>query len=290
MNEIDTIPERELEDFALTQNVNIASRRPLAGGSVSRVERLLLSDGRSWVAKLAESSTDPGQFPAEAQGLGTLRVRGGPRVPDVLHSSSRLLLLEDLVPGRRSSGHWERLGRELAAVHSVPGAAFGFFGDGFLGSTRLPNAWVDDGWAFYAGRRLQPLLRLCRDDGWLDSELVKKGERLAGRLRELVPGGRAALVHGDLWSGNVLADATGAPCLIDPFAHFGWPEADISMTLLFGGFPPPFHEAWEEEMRPAPGWRDRAEIHNVVHLLNHLHLFGREYLGAVERVFSRYGA
>jgi len=289
MTDIATGAEQELEEFALTQNVRVVSRRPLAGGSVSIVERVLLSDGGSWVAKLASSSTSPDQFPAEAQGLRTLRVRSGPRVPEALHLSPRLLILEDLLPGRRADDHWERLGRELAAIHSVPGPAFGFFADGFLGSTRLPNEWVDDGWAFFAGRRILPLLRLCRDENKLDAEQVKRGERFASRLRELVPGERATLVHGDLWSGNVLADASGAPCLIDPFAHFGWAETDIAMTFLFGGFPSIFHDAWEEEMRPAPGWRTRAEIHNTVHLLNHLHLFGTEYLEPVGKLLARYG-
>jgi fructosamine-3-kinase len=113
---------------------------------------------------------------------------------------------------------------------------------------------------------------------------------MVSRLRELIPAAPASLLHGDLWSGNVLADATGAPCLIDPFTHFGFPETDLSMTLLFGGFGPSFHGAWEEEMRPVPGWRSRAEIHNVVHLLNHLHLFGPEYLDAVERTLAKFGS
>jgi fructosamine-3-kinase len=278
-----------LENHALTQNVRVLSRRPLQGGSVSRVERALLSDGSSWVVKLALPSTDPEQFRAEALGLRTLQVRGGPRVPQVLHESTRILVLEDLVPGRPSRDHAERLGRELANIHSVPGPAFGFFTDGFLGATRLSNEWLDDGWAFLTGRRILPLLRLCRDEGKLELEQVKQGERLASRLRDLLPPHRATLVHGDLWNGNVLADASGAPCLIDPCAHFGCAEADISMTFLFGGFEPRFHAAWEEEMLPTPGWRSRVEIHNLVHLLNHLHLFGSEYLDSVSRTLTKFG-
>jgi len=290
MTDAADIAEQELGSFALTQNVRILSRRELSGGSVSRVERALLSDGTSWVVKLASPSTHPREFPAQAQGLRTLRVRGGPRVPSVLQESQHLLILEDLVPSRPARGSWERFGRELAAVHSVPGAAFGFFQDGFLGSTPLSNEWLDDGWAFLAGRRILPLVRLCRDEGRLTAAQAKQGERFASRLRELVPGDRAVLVHGDLWNGNVVADASGAACLIDPFAHFGWSETDIAMTFLFGGFPPEFHDAWEEEMRPEPGWRERADIHNAVHLLNHLHQFGAQYLEAASGVLSRYGS
>ena len=43
-----------------------------------------------------------------------------------------------------------------------------------------------------------------------------------------------ARLHGDLWSGNVMADAHGRPWLIDPSAYGGHREIDLAMLRLFG--------------------------------------------------------
>jgi len=37
-----------------------------------------------------------------------------------------------------------------------------------------------------------------------------------------------------------------------------------------------------------PGWRDRLDLYNLYHLLNHLLLFGASYLGQFRRALSRY--
>jgi fructosamine-3-kinase len=113
-------------------------------------------------------------------------------------------------------------------------------------------------------------------------------ERLAARLRELVPAQSPALLHGDLWHGNVFASAAREPVLIDPAAHWGWPEADIAMTRLFGGFAAEFYAAYREARPLAPGWEQRLPLYNLYHLLNHLNLFGRAWLGRVREVLECY--
>ncbi len=278
-----------LSDWLLTQNVKLVSRKTLSGGSVSTVERLQLSNQSTVVAKSAKLNTPPDQFPTERLALETLRVPVGPRVPEILHVSPHLLVLEDLLTGPPKPLDGERFGRMVAAVHQTSSPAFGFEKNGYLGSTLLPNAWMADGHDFFVERRLLPLLRLCRDDGLLSPVEAAWGERMAHRLRELLPKASASLLHGDLWIGNVLSDSAGRPCWIDPFTHYGWAETDIAMTFLFGGFPKIFHSAWEEFALPETGWRDRIKIHNLVHLLNHLHLFGASYHGKVVDLLQHYG-
>ena len=43
-----------------------------------------------------------------------------------------------------------------------------------------------------------------------------------------------ARLHGDLWSGNVLAGTDGRPWLIDPSVYGGHREVDLAMLRLFG--------------------------------------------------------
>lgn len=101
-------------------------------------------------------------------------------------------------------------------------------------------------------------------------------------------GDKPALSHGDLWSGNYFADGHQNPCIFDPAAHYGLREADLAMTELFGRLPQAFYEAYHEAFPLNPGYEERKALYNLYHLLNHLNLFGRSYLGSVQEIVNRF--
>nr|WP_051414220.1 fructosamine kinase family protein [Pseudoxanthomonas suwonensis] len=107
-------------------------------------------------------------------------------------------------------------------------------------------------------------------------------------MRECVPRQPPSLLHGDLWIANLHPCADGGLALIDAAAaHHGWAEADLAMLTLFGEPPAAFFDAYREASGIDPGWRDRAPLYNLYHLLNHLNLFGGGYLGVVRAVLGR---
>ena len=85
-----------------------------------------------------------------------------------------------------------------------------------------------------------------------------------------------------------MTDSEGAPAIIDPAAHYGWAEAELAMTTLFGSFPRKFYRVYEDIRPLEPGYRSRFPIYNLYHLLNHLNLFGAGYLGQVLSVIRRF--
>lgn len=82
--------------------------------------------------------------------------------------------------------------------------------------------------------------------------------------------------------------AAGEPVLIDPAAYYGRREADLAMTMVFGGFDQRFYTAYEEIWPLAPGSHDRLEIYKLYHLLNHLNLFGRGYRDGCVAIMKRF--
>ena len=82
----------------------------------------------------------------------------------------------------------------------------------------------------------------------------------------------------------------GEPALIDPAVHYGWAEAELAMTTLFGVFPAEFYRAYQEIRPLETGLQSRFPIYNLYHLLNHLVLFGRGYWGQVSAILKRYGS
>jgi fructosamine-3-kinase len=265
----------------------VTRTQSVSGGCINHGARLETESGRTLFLK-SNPSAPPDMFRREAEGLAALAAGPGPRVPQALLAADDFLLLEDLSPAPARPDYAEALGRQLAALHARTGDRFGFDTDNYLGSTPQPNPWTADGHAFFAEHRLLFQARLAHGRGLLSPADLDRAERLAGRLPELVPVQPPALIHGDLWGGNAITGPEGEPALIDPAAHYGWAEAELGMTALFGGFSEGFYRAYEEAAHPQSGWRERLPLYNLYHLLNHLNLFGSGYLGQVQSILRRY--
>lgn len=265
----------------------IAARQAVAGGDICAAYRATLSDGRTVFFKTAAAPAN--FFAAEAAGLDALRGAGALAVPEVLEVAEDRLVLEWMAPGARTAAFWERLGRGLAELHrATQQSRHGFYRSGYLGRTPQPNPWHPDGATFWADARLGHQRALVRQDGHATPALERAFDAVLARLPALVPSEPACLLHGDLWSGNVLARADEAPVLIDPAVHYSYREADLAMTRLFGGFDARFYAAYDEAWPLDAGWGARHDLFAAYHLLNHLHLFGRSYYDGALRALQRY--
>ncbi|MBX6395669.1 MAG: fructosamine kinase family protein, partial [Alicyclobacillaceae bacterium] len=181
-------------------------------------------------------------------------------------------------------------GEGLAALHRTqsPGGAFGNERDNYLGLWPQPGGWGGDWASFYRDKRLAPLV----------ADLEKRG-RLTGRRKRVLAevlaaceqlldhGPRPSLLHGDLWSGNWMVDATGRPVLIDPAPWYGDREVDLAFTELFGGFPDSFYAAYWRIHPPADGYEARKPLYQLYFALVHLLLFGESYGPLVDRLATR---
>ncbi len=264
----------------------VAASHPVGGGCINNGARLKTASGRTFFLK-TNSRAPADMFEREAEGLDALQIADGPRVPRPYLFGEQFLLLEDLAPAGRQPDYWPSFGRRLAALHNHTNLRFGFAHDNYIGSTPQPNSWMQDGYQFFAEQRLLYQAGLAQRRGLLNASAMHQVEALAMRLPDLVPRQPASLIHGDLWSGNAVSDTSGAPAIIDPAAHYGWAEAELAMTALFGAFPPEFYRAYQE-VRPLPaGFQARFDLYNLYHLLNHLNLFGSGYLGEVQAILSR---
>jgi fructosamine-3-kinase len=202
------------------------------------------------------------------------------------------LALEWLERGPRGADFGERVGRGLAALHRVGTGGWGWEEDNFIGSLPQENRTAPSWAEFWRERRLEPQLRRARDVGRMPGSAAQ-WDALFARLPDALAPAEAdgpSLLHGDLWSGNVLAAADG-PALIDPAVYRGHREADLAMADLFGGFDARFQAAYREAWPLAPGYeRERRPIYQLYYVMVHVNLFGGSYVQQAARLLGPHPA
>lgn len=320
INETDQIQYHSLEESIHSVFGNDAreiKRERVHGGNINDAYRLSLSTGEKVFVK-TNSIGNWDFFRTESHSLLALRNTGTIGVPKMLgtgideQKGFSFLLLEWMERVLPVKNYWEIFGHELAALHraeyelhparytlqasrntcpygagGLRPARYGFAEDNFIGSNPQKNSpmetWID----FYRECRLTPQIRMA--EHYLDSKMRKKIAHLLDHLDSyLREPAFPSLLHGDLWSGNVLCGNDGKAWILDPAAYVGDFETDLAMTQLFGSFPSAFYSAYSEINPIDKGYEERRDLYHLYHLLNHLNLFGRMYLGSVMNILNRY--
>jgi fructosamine-3-kinase len=322
-----TVPPPLASAVARAAGVEVTGGSRASGGSINEAWALeLAGGGRAFVKTRADAA--PGEYATEAAGLHWLAQADAVALPAVLAvgdgDGPRFLALEWVDAGRLDAAGEEELGRGLAALHAAGAPDFGAPPPGSpapgslrdltvdgpgadpadvpragpadepraplrIGELSLPNDPAPDWPAFYAQRRLEPLVALCLERRTLSASGARAVGRVCERIGDLAgPAEPPARLHGDLWGGNVLAGADGRARLIDPAAYGGHREVDLAMLRLFGAPSERVFAAYDEVAPLADGHRERVELWQLFPLLVHAALFGGSYGASVERAAVRY--
>lgn len=263
---------------------------PLSGGDINAVYRLKCKTA-SWVVKINDVYDLPQLFKNEEAGLGAIIGTNTIKTPQVIAQDSlendAFIILEWVDNSVPNDKGWDNFGHQLAKLHSNTRQAYGFAENNFIASLKQSNAdhtsWVD----FYINERLNPQLQKAANDGLL-FESVEQFEKLFKKLPDLIPEEKPALLHGDLWSGNVMFSDGETPYLIDPAVYYGQREMDVAMTFLFGGFNDRFISAYNNEKPLLAGWDERIPLMQLYPLLVHVNLFGSAYTGSIKSIINKF--
>lgn len=275
----------------------------ILGGDINDAYRVTLSDGQKIFVK-TNLTGNLNFFLTEAEGLEALGATRKIKVPEVLgygideRRGCSFLVMEYIENAPRTEAYWERFGHQLAELHRAECGLFvdpkdakqkyGFSEDNYIGAGPQKNdpseRWIE----FYRECRLLPQIR--RAERYLDLSVRRKADRLLDHLDSYLREPEfPSLLHGDLWSGNMMCGPGGSAWIIDPAAYVGDFEADLAMTQLFGSLPGTFYAAYSE-INPIDreGYPERRKLYDLYHLLNHLNLFGAGYLGSVVEIINRF--
>ncbi|QOR61289.1 fructosamine kinase family protein [Sulfurovum sp. ST-21] len=211
------------------------------------------------------------------------------RVPTLFDVSEQHLLMEFIEESRVPRCTQEvEAAKVLSRLHSITNESrmYGYYYDTTIGPFGQINEQTQYNWALFLGQmRIMPMVRICYEKGVISKEMT---DRLDGLCRDLykridISAITPSLLHGDLWSGNILFNIKDT-VLIDPAIYFGDREMELAFILLFDTFGDTFFEYYTRVHSLSKDFEDvKVPLYQIYPLLVHAALYGSSYVGALEQ-------
>ena len=285
----DTSWQKNLEEIIKARIQNLVR---VSGGDINQSYQITTAS-KEYFLKVNPNLQALSMFQTEKQGLELLGSVENVQVPyptRVVKLSQDLygLLMPFYEVSQSSDAYWKDLAQQLSLIHRSTYSHFGLHSDNYIGTLTQKNDLFESWGNFYATTRILPIAKICRDASYLNPLECSSIERLCLRFGEIYPLEAPSLLHGDLWSGNILNSMDQRAIFIDPAIYYGHREMDIAMTQLFGGFSSLFLETYNSLFALAKGWESRLKYSQLYYLLVHLALFGPSYHRSVKAIISRF--
>ncbi|RMG87584.1 MAG: fructosamine kinase [Chloroflexi bacterium] len=261
---------------------------PLHGGMIGEVYQATLEKGERIVVKVASSNKT---LDIEGYMLIYLKEHSTLPVPEVLYHAPDLLIMT-FIEGQSAfnTAAQEHAAELLAALHQVTAPNYGLERDTLIGGLHQPNPPTNSWLEFFRDSRLLYMADVAYKAGRLPVEFLPRIEKLASCLPTwLDEPDQPALLHGDVWTTNVLAKNNCISAFLDPAIYYGHPEIELAFITLFNTFDRPFFERYHEIYPFSPAFWERRDIYNLYPLLVHVRLFGGGYVASVDRILRKYG-
>lgn len=257
----------------------------LAAGQIGEIYQARLH-GQPVVIKTTSEERD--DLLVEARMLQDIREEGM-RVPQVIASAKEALVLEYIEPCRNLSYDSEiEAAKAVASLHQVTNESrmYGYYYNTTIASFTQNNEQTQYNWGLFLSQmRILPMAKLCYERGVLEKSLLGRLEALCSGLYNRIDLGRItpSLLHGDIWSGNILYEKSGV-CFIDPAIYFGDREMELAFILLFHTFGERFFgEYTKVHPLSADFYETKVPLYQIYPLLVHVALYGGGYVGELKQ-------
>jgi fructosamine-3-kinase len=262
---------------------NVISKVTIKDSAI-KIYKILTDKDVTLLAKYQEKPND--NLINQAKELDLLR--DYIHTPEVIWASEQYQVLE-WIEEKKQKNYQIQIGWSLANLHRATNSIFGFDFDNTIGEMPQFNAINTDitSWKeFYWQHRLKYQIEYAYNSKLLDYDLYERLLSIEPKLNKYLDNTiKPALLHGDLWSGNVI-NGKDNPYFIDSASYFGHREIDFALIHMFGGFSDDFFKAYNEKYKLDEGFEQRKPIYMLYHYLNHLNIFGKGYCSGVESCTS----
>ncbi len=278
---------------------------PLVGGRVNTTLALTMKDGFKAVLKISPHRVNLG-YEREAYELNLLRELGLP-APEVycwkigsLDDPHSFLLMQFIVGfnlsdsrQRCAPGQFDQLQDHLAQLllrlHAK--TAYKYMR---LDANQRTQA---ESWPEFYYQLFDPIWRETEKQPFMPPKCRKLINKVHEKLDQwLIHDDQPRLIHGDLWSTNLLCRPDDAgqwrvAAVLDPNCRYAHCEMELAYLELFQTVNDKFLKVYQQTRKlPAEYHQRRKWIYQLYELINHVHFFGPEYLKPLMEMVQKVSA
>lgn len=257
-------------------------------GQIGDIYKVLTED-KSYILKTSQASSN---LQIEANMLEDIN-KYNIAVPKVFDVTDTHLLLEYIEESKQAKCTQEvEAVKVLSALHAVSNDSrmYGYYYDTSIASFSQKNEQTQYNWTLFLGQmRILPMAQICYDRGLISQSMVQRIEDLCRDLYKRIDMSTItpSLLHGDLWSDNILFNMNCAT-LIDPAIYFGDKEMELAFILLFDTFGETFFREYQEVHPLSEDFYEvKVPLYQIYPLLVHVALYGGSYVGQLEQTLKR---
>ena len=276
------------QQLSKTLDKDILSIDFFTKGQIGDIYKVLTEDS-SYILKTSQASTS---LQIEANMLEDIN-KYNIAVPKVYDVTDTHLLLKYIEESKQATCTREvEAAKVLSALHAVTNESrmYGYYYDTGIASFSQKNEQTQYNWTLFLGQmRIMPMAKICFDNGKISKQMLERVEELCRDMYKRIDMSTItpSLLHGDLWSGNILFNMNGAT-LIDPAIYFGDKEVELAFILLFDTFGETFFREYEELHPLSEDFYDvKVPLYQIYPLLVHVALYGASYVGQLEQILKR---
>jgi len=280
-----TPPKERLQNKLDTQILSIDFYTKGQIGDIYKVE----TSNKIYILKTSEPSD---KLQTEASMLSDIK-KYDIAVPQV-HDVSETDLLLEYIPSKKIAKCTQEIeaAKILSQLHAVSNDArmYGYFYDTTIGPFRQKNEQTQYNWSLFLSQmRIMPMAKICYDKGAITKDMLTRIEILCRDIYKRIDMATItpSLLHGDLWSNNILFNIDGAT-LIDPALYFGDREMDLAYIVMLDTFGDTFFHAYTEVHSLSKDFYEvKVPLYQIYPLLVHIALYRGGYVSQLEQTLKR---
>lgn len=270
-------------------NAKVTTITPLSGGMISEVVKISFENRQPLVAKLSQTDHD---LTIEAYMLDYLKTHSELPIPNVVHAEKQLLLIDYIDSETGLSANIQsELGQMIAQLHQITADQYGLERDTLIGPLHQPNPKSDSWIEFFRDERLLYMANIALQSGHLPKPTYARILKLADKLDDyIIEPSAPTLIHGDMWTSNILVKNNHVVGIIDPSVYYAHNEMELAYMTLFDTVGQPFFEKYQQIIPIDEAFFTvRRHIYGLYPLLVHVKIFGGRYPNLVDATLKRFG-
>ena len=273
-------------------NSDILSISSLSSAFGCTCEKIILKNKKKFVIKY-QNLTNKLSYPCiyyEGKSLKFMHKKFGNVFPKIFYLQKEFFIMNWIEHNNITNQLSEsKLAYNLYKIHSIKNSKFGYEFNTPIGGLEQPcsynNSWIN----FYRTNRLQMILDTINKNKPMPNQITKQIQKIIDNLEKYIPDSKTStLIHGDLWSGNILYNNGDLVGLIDPGIYFGNNELDLASLYLLNVVSKDFINKYKDYIEVEKGVDERIGIYKLYYALLNVHLWSREYIHHIKKIIKKY--